>query len=65
MVFAHDVIAKTRTLIDTEQTVDAAGHPANDAADNGANRAGDGIALIRAVGRAADNALRLSADRRQ
>ena len=61
MMFADDVIVKARTLIDAEQTVDAVGHPANDAA----NRTGGGVSLIRAIGRAADNALRLSADRRQ
>jgi hypothetical protein len=61
MMFAEDVIVKTRTLIDAEQTVDAARHSAND----GATRTGDGVTLIRAIGRAADNALRASADRRQ
>jgi hypothetical protein len=65
MVFSDDVIVKTRALIDAEQTIDAARHPANDASDDGANRAGGGASLIRAIGRAADNALRLSADRRQ
>ncbi len=61
MMLADDVIAKTRTLINAEQTVDAARHPADHTSDHGADRASGGISLIRAVGRAADDALRIRA----
>ena len=61
MMLVDDVIAKTRTLINAEQTVDAARHPADHTSDHGADRASGGISLIRAVGRAADDALRIRA----
>src|SRR5579863_271495 len=48
-VFARDIVAKARTLIDAEKAVDAADHPADHPADNGADGTRVMISLVGAV----------------
>lgn len=60
----NHVLAKTRPLLDTEDSSDPADHPADHAAHDAADRASRCIALFGATLDAAGNALRLSRERK-
>ncbi len=65
MMLVNDIFVKARTLIDAEQTVDAACHAANDPSNDAPNGSCFRVSLVGPVFRASNDALSIGAERRQ